>query len=614
MSRDAAGVNFSKKKSDKLSNYGPLDASGDNYWTTQEDASNAFQGDDNKKFRVTTRHTAIINSKKVNLFIAKDKHEAGRISDALDEKDSEIERKIEAARQAYGSYPPPSDKVQALFPGAYKDRPKSPAGTPVIVGAPNWEVDAANALLHYGVLVLKDKEFVDNKDAIKDAFNKSIEGMPEFTADYKKRARGNAPDTQFIHGGFAALGNASSFHNEFVRRLRQVAMSRVALVASKIAEFSNDPTEWVFEQIIDRMLYRASDFSPQTDAWHMDLPAAASKLKPKDEKLVFGGWYSVGRDQEFSCWPESHLHSKTDAQDGFNVLQPYQKDIANTHKVGIKVPAGHILIFDESIVHQVIKGPTIPLKQQRSVMPKETVRRVFLGWALRHGDKYTAPVIEEMDRLLDTQAVMPLKSGQIPEFYPEQPRTAFLIARFPKWREYAEAAIVPSLHVKWSMENGGINSKTFVWDLDNNGSLIPGEFTWKKKEYPYEATQVPEGSTVNFEPTLAPVRFPSLYDSGLGMYPEYRKDEKKIYFPNRKWNLPFMVEYIFSDDPTYSKSVKIRFPDKQTDAPNAAMAAAAAAAKDENSSAQEFAAASAAAFAAANAPSPVGSAENPYVF
>jgi len=79
--------------------------------------------------------------------------------------------------------------------------------------------------------------------------------------------------TKFVMGGFAALGNPSSFHNMKARLYREWAL---AIVIDKVfretvaRKKSRDSRDWKLEQIADRMVIREPGETPSHEVWHRD--------------------------------------------------------------------------------------------------------------------------------------------------------------------------------------------------------------------------------------------------------------------------------------------------------------------------------------------------------
>lgn len=199
------------------------------------------------------------------------------------------------------------------------------------------------------------------------------------------------PDIGFVGGGFAALSTASSFHNPTVRKLRLYADRIVRLAL----QHASCPFENI-EVIADRFMWRPISASPSPESWHRDESRPCSGL-------VLGGWLNLDcQTQQFSCIPSSQQPSNGR---GFaKIPKDEQKKLSAQSKL-IDVPPAHILIFDETILHEVL------------ATKKDFVsRRLFLAWRLTND---LTPFFPNIDQLLDQQAVMPLKSGQIPPSYPK---------------------------------------------------------------------------------------------------------------------------------------------------------------------------------------------------
>ena len=77
-------------------------------------------------------------------------------------------------------------------------------------------------------------------------------------------------NNQYVIGGFAAFGNPASFHNEFVRKLRQWALHEVLHIFRPLRNGRK------LEQDIDRMLWRTHNLQPPAETWHRDEAKTAS--------------------------------------------------------------------------------------------------------------------------------------------------------------------------------------------------------------------------------------------------------------------------------------------------------------------------------------------------
>lgn len=193
-------------------------------------------------------------------------------------------------------------------------------------------------------------------------------------------------------GGFGACNHPSSFHNEAVRALRMLAEN----AAIRHDWFGIENSEWLLEQIIDRMLVRRESQRPSAETWHRDVAAGAA---PGNK--VYGGWVNLNdEDQYFSCVPGS-CHEVACGV-GFAKIRKDQHVgiIERSHR--IRIPPGSVLVFDENTVHEVLPSPF-----------RGTQLRLFLGWRLSlDGGKGARPLIPGLDARIKDQEGMPLKSGQ----------------------------------------------------------------------------------------------------------------------------------------------------------------------------------------------------------
>lgn len=196
----------------------------------------------------------------------------------------------------------------------------------------------------------------------------------------------------FVLGGFSALGNAESFHNLFVRQLREWCMSHL------MTHIFTNYKDYNVEQIIDRMMYRPIGFTPSRESWHRD----ESPNAKQDDKM-FGGWLNLNsQNQYFSALPKTH--QDVHGHKGFATIRDKkEKKQYNNKKKIVTIPPGHILVFYENIIHEVLSRKT-----------KYVQKRVYLAWRLT---KSMEPYFPDIQILLDQQSVMPLKSLQIPPMY-----------------------------------------------------------------------------------------------------------------------------------------------------------------------------------------------------
>ena len=219
--------------------------------------------------------------------------------------------------------------------------------------------------------------------------DRTLQGMPEYRNAQAAR----------VAGGFAALGNPSSFHNPLVRRLREWAHATLVPLWSAFLAGDASLAGHKLEQVIDRMLCRERGQAPSAESWHRDEAELAL-----DTDVVFGGWWNLDTtEQYFSCVPGSH--TGVSGHRGFHKLSPEERKAAAAQAHLITIPPGALLVFNELILHQIVGRPA-----------KQRMHRLFLGWRLTESNE---PLYPDLLQRLQTQAIMPLKSGQLPPMYPK---------------------------------------------------------------------------------------------------------------------------------------------------------------------------------------------------
>ena len=238
--------------------------------------------------------------------------------------------------------------------------------------------------------------------------------FPEFATQPPKQEGTN----RYVFGGFAALGNPASFHNEFVRKMRLFATATTCpLWKSARKHFG---TKFKLEQLIDRMMFRPKGASPTKESWHRD---NAPKAKAGDR--LFGGFWNFDvTPQSFSFAPGSHsAEGEIPGKVGFAKEKPQ-----NVHGRVLEVPPGSMCLFFANILHEVV-----------GKRAKHDMFRLFLGWRLT---QQTAPLYP-LD-FLAAQAIVRLKSGQKPPMYAKMHRCAWLPSLI-RWSANFQPACVETL-------------------------------------------------------------------------------------------------------------------------------------------------------------------------
>lgn len=327
-------------------------------------------------------------------------------------------------------------------------------------------------LLEMGVVVIPCVHHSLLPD-IRKEFNDTVEAFPEFLTT----------PPQYVLGGFSALGNPASFHNPFVRKIRQWVMHaavgtlwRDYMKEEKVAGFK-------LEQCPDRMLLRPPGVSPSAESWHRD--EAKSSL---DSDQTFGGWINLdSKAQGFSCVPKTHKVKRN--KGGF---APISKDDAKEQNLKelskiIIIPPGHIIIFFEHIIHQVLASKS-----------SYSIYRVFIGWRVTEDCNPLIPnSAEELTACLQEQRVLKLKSGQTPPMYAKL-----------HWTNWRDKIVQFSLHLK----------PIFIVNR------IVGSGGNKGTSYAVVTQEMMSLSQAHAR------------DSSIKLYPKYTETEISMHIPARKWH------------------------------------------------------------------------------
>jgi hypothetical protein len=278
----------------------------------------------------------------------------------------------------------------------------------------NWD-NYAKTLINDSVVVIP---FLNENElkTCQEMFRKSVSSFPE----YKDPSNAD----HLVEGGFAALGNPSSFHCLFARLMR-LHVQKFATHLFKALNQLESQTDRKLEQLVDRLMSRHPTKTPGAESWHRDLAPF-----PKDGKsdVAFGGWINLDNtDQYFSCCKGTHK----DAHDGkgFSKINKTQHAKYDKLKSLVVVPMGHWIVFYQHIVHEVVAR-------------KRTTRscRQFTGFRLT---KLSDPLFPSNAQTLSDQGVPKIPSGQTPPMYSANHWS------FPKNRKtliiWAKSTFIPKL-------------------------------------------------------------------------------------------------------------------------------------------------------------------------
>lgn len=277
--------------------------------------------------------------------------------------------------------------------------------------------DCARQLLEQGycvVRVFSDEETHERHQQLHHAL---YNDMPEYLPGA----------TLFVRGGFGALGNASSFHLPIVRQLRREA-HRVAEALFKVykEERSGSPEPLYFEQLVDRVRVLKYGAEIKEEVWHRDYtPTPKYDWESDYTNITFGGWISLNGIQRFSAIKGSHLTAEKATTKGFAPLSKEEqakyteqkhKALESNQEWYIDVPPGHMLIFQQEMIHEVVGGKH----------KGEEQLRLFTGWRLSSRD---GSFVQNSRQFFDEQGVTRIKSHQLPDMYPDMPWSSSTASR-----------------------------------------------------------------------------------------------------------------------------------------------------------------------------------------
>lgn len=221
---------------------------------------------------------------------------------------------------------------------------------------------------------------------------------------------------RLVSGDFSALTHAESFHHPWVRTLRWRAHNLVFPILKHLPPNPNlgenpmygmRPPAYV-AQVFDRLMTRPVGAKAIGEHWHRDFSPQAQKYD-----RVFGGWINLNLDenQYFSCVPGTAVSEEmVKGNKGFQQIPKEEWPQYRARAQRVTIPPGHILVFDQTTVHEV-------LKSQQKRVPQV---RLFTGFIrnLVKADNNTHPLIQENLKAMRLQSVPPVKSGQVAPYYP----------------------------------------------------------------------------------------------------------------------------------------------------------------------------------------------------
>ena len=213
----------------------------------------------------------------------------------------------------------------------------------------------------------------------------------------------------YVLGGFGALGNPSSFHHPYVRKLRCLIHAHMYPILKGIYPDFN------VEMLIDRYCIRrkkGTDVTPET--YHRDVTPVNFMYKENgiSQDIIYGGWINLDEQLQYlSATRGTHLKNYADIanleREGFAKLNKPQQNAIKANRQGVQypIPPFHLIIFNQTLIHEVLKKKY-----------DYNSHRMYIGWRIT---KDFNPLFGHgyFDRMIDRQEVIRLPSHQWPRMF-----------------------------------------------------------------------------------------------------------------------------------------------------------------------------------------------------
>lgn len=348
---------------------------------------------------------------------------------------------------------------------------------------PTYAVPAQ--LIEDGVVVVPVFNATERKQW-RETMLRCIHSFPEYTDT-------SAP----VLGGFAALGNPSSFHHPDIRRLRHRVYNHVKnTVLRPYAAVTG--MDMQSELLFDRLMWRQPGQAATAESWHRDVCVPPPRSTLQEEDAIFGGWTNFDDvDQVFSCVPGTHLDRRLfEFKPGFDKIQKEQHARYKQRSHRIRVPPGHAVVFFQHIVHEVVSSPA-----------KHDMIRLFHGYRLTHATVSLFDCDYRERDVFASQGLPRLPSFQLPAMFSSNHQSLFLgIPKDPNQTELNRNMRLP-----------GSTHKT---NLIEWSTRFQEQFLVEKI---HERTNKPYVCVRRF--------LCSLREAGLPLYPPYSAEERALYTP-----------------------------------------------------------------------------------
>jgi len=179
-------------------------------------------------------------------------------------------------------------------------------------------------------------------------------------------------------------------------------------------EVEEEPIQNI-EQIPDRVMWRVASQTISQELWHRDTSPHALQ-----NDVVFGGWVNMDtadtreeQFQEFICVLQSQEEDATGGS-GFSRVDKTDHPNLETLQCTIKIPPGHMILFDSTILHNVAQNKG-----------KEVFRQ-FIGFRLSTPTNDQEPLLNLINKddddyintRIESNGTFCLKSGQKCNMWP----------------------------------------------------------------------------------------------------------------------------------------------------------------------------------------------------
>jgi len=286
--------------------------------------------------------------------------------------------------------------------------------------------------------------------------------MPEFKKHYRFDELDAGTNRKYNCGGTAFIGNPSVFHNRTIQRFRTQSAAYLMPIFARfipLMEKKLGISDLKFARSFDRIQVRPKGCKAEKESWHRD-------DAPMGDELWTGGFQNCDSTETKFCGLKgTHLFGKTaDGRGrGFGKIPPpehpelnrlllAQANQEDTDETGlIVIPAGHIIIWISTIIHQVYSAKATSTSVKSYLGFRITKDKESSGYFKTlykknkdgrfEEDEIVPLTIKEVRTQIIENDAMTLPSGQIPPMYPKlyfsNPK------RFiPIFRRFAEETLI----------------------------------------------------------------------------------------------------------------------------------------------------------------------------